>query len=240
MTKQEIACWNCLTNTHLVLLDFSDPKDGSKPALVLPALQDGIEELGDLLGNIDVQSKKQADSSGVSLAKKNALLALGDAAYDVTCAVRAYASDNGNDTLAGQVKFSRSQLVRGADKKVIDLAELIRDAADEHVDQLANYGVTQVKVTALTKKIEAFRQAQPLPRQRKTKSSSATTELKKLFNGARELLNERLDGLVVQYKVSNPEFYNQYVSARTLVNPATRSKKSGEAEGGASSKFKAA
>ena len=46
MTKHEIACWNCLTNTHLVLLDFSDPKDGSKPLLVLPALQDGIEEPG--------------------------------------------------------------------------------------------------------------------------------------------------------------------------------------------------
>lgn len=234
MTKDQIAYWNCLTNTHLVLLDLSEPKEGSKALLVLPALKDGIGELGDLLAAIDVQSKKQADSSGVSLAKKNALLALGDATYDVARAVRAYAAENGNDVLAGQVKFSRSQLVRGADKTVIDRTELIRDAATEAIDDLADYGVTPAKVTTLTKKIEAFRKAQPMPRQRTGKSSAATKELKKLFKSARELLNERVDGLTVQYKDSNPQFHNQYVSARKIVEPATRAKKSDEQAGGES------
>lgn len=234
MTKDQIAFWNSLTNTHLVLLDFSEPKDGSKSLLVLPALKDGINELGDLLAGIDVQSKKQADSSGVSLAKENALLALGDATYDVARAVRAYASENGNPILAGQVMFSRSELVRGADKKIIDRAELIRDAAADTIDELADYGVTQVKVTTLTKKIEAFRKAQPMPRQRTGKSSAATKELKQIFQSARELLNERVDGLLVQYKASHAEFYNQYVSARKIVEPASRAKKSDEQAGGES------
>ena len=122
----------------------------------------------------------------------------------------------------------------GADKKFIDRAELIRDAADDTVDKLADYGVTQAKVTTLTKKIEAFRQAQPMPRLRTGKSSAATTELRKIFQSARELLNERLHGLMVQYKDSNTQFYNQYVSARKIVDPAARKKKSDEQAGGAS------
>jgi len=241
MTKNQIAHWNSMMSTHGVLLNFTEHYDGTKSLTTLPALEQGVEELRDVLAAIDVQSKKQADSSGAALAKKTALLTLGDAAYEVARAVRACAADVGNDTLTGQVTFSRVALIRGADKTVIDRAELVRDAAAESIALLADYGVTPVKVTALTKKIDAFRKAQPAPRQRVNKSSAAMKALRKLFKSTRTLLNERLDGLMVQYKTSNPEFFNQYNSARVLVTAGARGKHSGQTEGGESSaKLKAA
>ena len=188
-----------MTSTNGVLLDFTEHYDVTKAATALPALEQCVEELGEVLAAIDEQSKKQAAGSGAALAKKNALLTLGDATYEVARAVRACAADTSNDTLAGQVSFSLAELIRGADKTVIDRAELIRAAASEAINALAGYGVTTAKLAALTKKNEAFRKAQPAPRQRVNKSSAATKELRKLFKSARELLNERLDGLMVQY-----------------------------------------
>ena len=104
MTKNQIAFWNSMTSTNGVLLDFTEHYDVTKAATALPALEQCVEELGEVLAAIDVQSKKQAAGSGAALAKKNALLTLGDATYEVARAVRAVracAADAGNDTLAG-------------------------------------------------------------------------------------------------------------------------------------------
>ena len=99
-------------------------------------------------------------------------------------------------------------------------------AATENVGSLGDYGVTQAKLTSLKKKIEGFQAVQAKPRQGRAHSSSATKELAKLFREVDELLNERLDALVVQFKDSQPAFFNAYTTARSVVsNPSGRASK---------------
>ena len=48
----------------------------------------------------------------------------------------------------------------------------------------------------------------------------------RLFKQVDELLNERLDALVVQFKDSQPAFFNAYTTAREVVNaPGGRASK---------------
>lgn len=83
--------------------------------------------------------------------------------------------------------------------------------------------MTAAKLTALKKKIEAFQAVQPKPRQGRVTSSAATSQLPQLFTEADSVLNERLDALVVQFKATQPVFFNEYAAARVIVdNPGGR------------------
>lgn len=221
MTKDQIARWNSATSTQQVLVKFEKIYDGTTAATALPALVTVAEELAELLDGIDDQARKQQARSGSSLEKAAALQALGDAAYEIVSAVRSCAAATGNAELAGKASFGRSELTRGADKTILNRAEEIHETATAVLASLADYGVTQAKLNALNKKIEAFRKAHPAPRQRVNAGRAATRQLSDLFADLSALLRNRADRLLVQFRESAPEFYNEYQSARTLVNPPT-------------------
>ena len=158
------------------------------------------------------------------LYKKTAgLQALANAGFEIISAVQSCAATTGNAELAGKANFQRGKLTRGADKTILNRSEQIHEIATAVLPLLADYGVTQAKLNAFSKKIEAFRKAHPAPRQRVNSSSSATKQLSELFAELNVLLRNRADRLLVQFRESGPEFYNEYQSARTVVNPATGS-----------------
>jgi hypothetical protein len=221
MTKNQIARWNMGTSTHQALLKHESVYDGTAKATALPALEKAAGELGELLDEIEAQSRKQEALSGVTQEKAAALQALGDAAFEVAGAVHACAVASGNVELAGKVKFSRAEFSRGADKTIINRTEAIHEIATAVVESLDDYGVTQAKLDALARKIEAFRKAHPAPRQRVNASSAATTQLARLFPKLTALLRDRVDRLMVQFKTTSPDFFNEYQSARVIVDPAT-------------------
>lgn len=109
------------------------------------------------------------------------------------------------------------------------LAKAGFEIATAVLPSLADYGVTQAKLNAFSKKIEVFRKAHPAPRQRVNAGSSATKQLAELFQGLTDLLRNRADRLLVQFRESAPEFYHEYQSARTVVSPATGTSASNKA-----------
>ena len=117
---------------------------------------------------------------------------------------------------------------RGADRKILNRSEQIHEIATAVLPSLADFGVTQAKLNAFSKKIEAFRKAHPAPRQRVNSSSSATKQLAEQFAELNVLLRKRADRLLVQFRESAPEFYNEYQSARTVVSPATGASAAGK------------
>jgi hypothetical protein len=223
MTKYEMARWNMGTSVQQVLVKYEDVYDGTTAATALPALLAAASDLNEVLGTIEAQSKKQQARSGVSLEKASALQALGDAAFEIASAVHACAVAGGNTELAGKVDFARTEVTCGADKSIINRAQEIQEAATAVLASLADYGVTQSKLNAFDKKIEAFRKAHPAPRQRVNASSAATKQLSELFPQLTALLRDRVDRLMVQFKESAPDFFNEYQSARVIVDPATNS-----------------
>ena len=218
-----MARWNAGTSTHQVLVKFESVYDGTTAASALPALVTVTEELSEVLEGIETQFKKQQALSGVSLEKTAALEALANAGFEIVSAVQSCAAATGNAELAGQANFKRGNLTRGADKTILNRAEDIHEIATAVLPSLADYGVTQAKLNAFSKKIEAFRKAHPAPRQRVNAGSSATKQLAKLFKELSELLRNRADRLLVQFRESAPEFYNEYKSARTVLNPSAGS-----------------
>jgi hypothetical protein len=160
----------------------------------------------------------QASREGASNEKAYALAAVSDAAFEISAAVHAYAVTTQDYALEGRVDFSRSTIRYGREASVLARVRDIHAAATAELANLADYGVTQAKLTALKKKMDAFEAVLAKPRQQIATGSAATQSLQGKFNEADAILNKRLDKLVFQFKTSAPDFFTTYQTAHNIVS----------------------
>ena len=185
---------------------------------VLPAFGKAVTEFNDIVEEINTQAQIQLESEQASEEKLTVLKGLGATAYEVSAAVQAYAVETGDLALEARVVFSRTAITLGREDQVLSRCWGIHALAAEQLANLADFGITAAKLTALKKKIEAFESVQPKPRNRVNKGSAATRALEVLFRDAGTVLRKRLDKLVTQFKDSAPGFVEEYGSARTVVD----------------------
>ena len=190
----------------------------------LPALDQATEELTNLIVGINTNLKVQLAPSGAAKAKSDALTDLGDCAFEIAGGVLAFADVTRNANLAARVQFSRSAVTSGSANAVVARCQDIVDAAVENLKSLGGHGVTPAKLTALKAKLTAYDTLRTMPRQATAASATATSQLAKLLPQVSRLLDNRVDRLVWQFRASDPEFYEKYQVARSIVDapsPAT-------------------
>ncbi len=184
----------------------------------LTAFAAGAARLKGLIGEIQDLGQTQASRTGAASEKAYALEALGHAAFEVGAAVHAYAVATEDFALEGRVDFSRSSIRLGRESSVVARCRDIHAAATAQVADLTDYGITAAKLTALKKKIDAFEASLSKPRQQIATSSAATVALAEKFSEVDTVLNKCLDKLVYQFRDSAPDFFNEYQSARSIVD----------------------
>ena len=189
----------------------------------VPALVEAAGTLDGLITDIQSNVKVQTSPSGAAEAKAEALTSLGDTAFEVAGAVLSLAEKNGDRTLAARVKFPRSGITAGSSNAVVARCQDIVEAAADNMDSLGDHGVTQAKVNALKQRLKSYDGLRGLPRQAQAAGAAATRQLERLFPEAERLLQNRIDKLVWQFRVSAPEFYDKYQVARAVVDAATAS-----------------
>lgn len=185
---------------------------------VLPAFGKGVTEFTGIIEDINTQAQIQLESEQASEEKLTVLKTLGVAAYEVSGAVQAYAVEVNDLALEARVDFSRSAVTLGKEDQVLSRCWAIHALATEQLANLADNGITAAKLNAFKKKIEAFEAVQSKPRNRVNKGRAATQQLEVLFRDANTVLNKRLDKLATQFAESAPEFVNEYLSARVVVD----------------------
>ena len=80
------------------------------------------------------------------------------------------------------------------------------------------YSITAAKLTAFKKKIDAYDSVKTSSREKIVQRSAANQLLPQLIRSAVNILNDPLDGLMVQFKSDQPNFYEEYFSARAIVS----------------------
>ena len=187
----------------------------------LPALEQASEELTNLITGINTNLKVQMAPSGAAQAKRDALTDLGDCAFEIAGGVLAFADVNLNANLAARVQFSRSTVTSGSANAVVARCQDIVDAASENLKSLGGHGVTQAKLTTLKARLTAYDTLRTMPRQATAASATATSQLAKLLPQVGRLLDNRVDRLVWQVRASDPEFYEKYQVARSIVGASS-------------------
>ena len=196
---------------------------GANPTIVatIVALDEAADELSDLITSINTHVKVQSSPSGAADAKADALIKLGNSAYEVGGGVLSFAEKAGDLTLAARVRFARSTITAGKSNLVVARCQGIVDAATENLASLGNFGVPQAKLTTLKQRLKTYDALRVMPRQAQGAAAAATRQLEQLFPETDRLLVNRMDRLVWQFRENEPEFYEKYQVARTVVNAAT-------------------
>jgi hypothetical protein len=210
-------CINCLNmfQTTQACLEANESVYKNVPAVVTTS-----GELDDLVTAILTAQRAQASAEGLAAAKTSVREDLAEAAYEIASLVHACAQQHGVEEVASRTDLSRTDVQSGKEAKFIDRIKGILDDAALLVDDLGDCGVTPAKLKALKDLVAKFEKVKPLPRNGVSDGSSATRRLSVLFARTSKLLRTRLDRLVVQFKKTNPEFYEAYQTARKIVKLA--------------------
>ena len=189
----------------------------------IPKMVLAVEEFDLVIAGVAKQIEITILPAGAAASKKAAKAALVLSAHEVAAATHAYATETGNVELAAEVDFSSTELAKGRPASVVARANRIGALADENIVALAEYNITQEKLTVLTAKAEAFAAVSSKPRQGVAKKAAANKALPRLLKQGQNILARRVDRLMVQFKESAPEFYAEYKSARKIVDqPGTQ------------------
>jgi hypothetical protein len=161
---------------------------------------------------------QSTDLEGYAMDKGEKKEAMVRATLAVASKVYAYAEDNANTVLREKVDVSYSDLIAPRDAVVAQKCQGIHDEANAVVASLAPYGVLPADLTALQGLITRYETVISAPRTAITIRKGATENIERLIREGTAILKNRMDKLMVEYQVSNPDFYQEYFDARIVVN----------------------
>ncbi len=185
----------------------------------LPAFVASFSSFEDKISDIeDVRLIQEQDTTGIAKDKTVLKEELVDKAIEVSTAVQAYASDNGDNELLESLNFSRSVLLNGRDTELQNKCQTIHDNANAIVGSLSDYGIAAADLTELQSKIDDYAAIIPKPRTATSNKKTATEDITLHLKEADSLLNDKLDKLIEQFKTSDAEFYSTYFNARLIVD----------------------
>lgn len=137
---------------------------------------------------------------------------------ELAAAVHAYAVDNDDLELAAKSNYSESSLGSGTESEIVAKCTKVVSLAAEVASELDDHGYAASDVTAIGKTVEAFAKSCPKPRQGVASRSSANGEIQKLVRKGWRIITTRIDKLTLQWRKSSPALYQEYKSARKVLN----------------------
>jgi hypothetical protein len=174
-------------------------------------------ELTDLINLIREKSKtvKTADA-GKTPAKDVAKEILISLLYKMTHALYVYAKRNSLEDLKALCNVNRTEIKKMKEHDLITKAQIIIDKARENKTNLVNYSVTDEKIEALLLAFNNFSGSTDGKDTGIATRVAANTSLDQLFDDAMDLLEDELDGLMEEFRESDPDFFNAYINSRAI------------------------
>jgi chorismate mutase len=187
------------------------------PALLesAPALEPLIAELDRLAGEIQhTVSRRNNYRRGIALAKAYSRDELVQLAYPVAQAIRAWAGQSGEASLARRFNLTLSDLNQMRQVNLATGAETILAQARAMGSSLEPYGIKAAHLDALALARSRFLELIAEPRAAVVTQRTATATIASLFQEADVLLRERMDPLLNISRGSAA--YSDYAGARRL------------------------
>ena len=166
---------------------------------------------------VEKNEKTNPNSKGVTRNKDQALLNLTEKVVSLSGILQAYAAFNNDIVLAGKVKFVKSDLIRARETDIEGLINPFIDIAREKIGDLADFSVTEEGIVELETSLDDFKVLIGQPRTIRNQAFAAMTAVDELFDETNDLLKAKLDKLMIRFEFTNPEFYDGYKRARTIV-----------------------
>jgi len=213
MNKEQTNHYRMMLNTQAALDANTAVWSG------IPIVVNTKNEIDELIQRIAEKNElANADSKAVTANKENVLEGLIQKVVALSGTLQAYGAITGKSVLAEKVKITRSDIIQARETDVEALVKPVTDTARAELDNLADYGVTEPMVTEAETSTDQFNELIGRPRTIRNQAFAAKSALQELMDTAMDMLNNRLDKLMLQFQFSHPEFYDEYLRARTIVD----------------------
>lgn len=139
--------------------------------------------------------------------------------------IAVYAYTTENEDLRKSVNFSLTHYNRLRDDEVAMLCSIVSEKAENNKTELVNYGITQAMIEELNGYITLYSGTSQLNLLQIKQRKIYTQQLRDLFNDARKIVYNKLDGVMMIFQFSHHEVYQLYLEARNSM-PKRKAKKS--------------
>ena len=167
-------------------------------------------------------AKQGVDLEGYAMDKATRKEKMIEKALEIANKAYAYAEDNGNQVLREKMDVSYSDLSTPRDAVVAQKCQAVHDEANAVAASLLAYGVAAGDLTDLQTVISDYEAVISAPRTAITVRKGATEAIETLIKDGTAILTNRMDKLMVDFKTSHPDFYQEYFDARIVVNTGAK------------------
>ena len=194
--------------------------DANKPIWMrMKAAVDTMAEVDDGIILIGKKTGRQkTPTTGAAGAKGNVrhdceakILEIGDQLSSIAAAAK-------DAELAAQVEFSKAGLGKVSDDDLEAAGIRVATLAKDNKAALADHLVTDADVAELEQLTADFHKIKNQPRTVIAGRAGETATLPDLITAVTDLLRDRLDKQMTKFRLSHPEFYAGYLSARVVVD----------------------
>ena len=184
----------------------------------IPRITNYKNNLDELIARISDKAEESIQSVGISNRKEQLKGALSVKISSMSGVLKAYAFEQEDNDLANAVSITKSGILKLRDQDIDAMAKKVTGIAEDHLANLADFGITSDSLTEVLSTLEDFNSLIGKPRTILNQRYVALGTLGELFSETSSLLRDRMDNILLMFRESNPEFYDGYQRARTIVD----------------------
>jgi hypothetical protein len=163
----------------------------------------------------DLASQQEALKKTSTIPKSLARGAAADAVLDLSSKLMSYALAKGDMTLYGSVKLTKTALKKSPDNVFELICGNIIISAQDNVESLADYNVTEETIADVIALLENFRNEMQKLEDIKIALIEVTAQLSKQIKTTNQYL-KTVDAMVNSMRQSQPVFFSIYWNARSI------------------------
>ena len=209
---------NRQTNRFQMMLSVQSFMDNHQPIWSsIPIISSFKSSLDDqILGIKEQLQASGTDTRGMTTNKNQLKEQIADKTAALSGALAAYAAVTNANGVMGYL--TKTQVASMRDVNLPEEISRFITVVKQSLAELADYGISETQVTDLESSVDDFRELVGQPRMIRSQANSAKREANTLINDVMDLLNNKLDKVLLQFKFTNPSFYDGYERARVIVD----------------------
>lgn len=192
----------------------------------ITALTPVIEDLNNKIQAITEKDVEANTSQSGNADVKAALRAsLEMSALKIASALYALGAKNSDEKLKALSKVTKSSLNALRDTQLVSDVEGLKKLADSYKAELSAYGITAGMLTELETTQNSYNTSIGTREQGQALSSAAYKTLDQIFKETDVLLKEQADKIMMIFRDSDSQFYNEYLNTREIKDLGHRKEK---------------
>lgn len=194
-----------------------------------PELSNAHQRLKESLDMIEqYRQVQEVDSSGLTINKTKLRVDLSQLIHQFSSALMAYGTITKDADLKTKASYNHTKLMRSPDPILYDIGLLLFNLATPIKTELERFFITQAEFDAIALLLNRFKEAIPQKRIATSTSKVSTANIRETFAEIDRLLKEELDVLMLIFQFTQADFYNEYKSARIIVDYSGGASKTSE------------